>query len=89
MMMMFVRPIHQKSTYFTQLTSGPCVVQRFSPRALWDGGGGVPGAGGSCLRLIDSCITQLKAQGPSRTCNESKEEEGAEMWGPIAQDPRP
>ena len=23
------------------------------------------------LRLIDSCITQLKAQGPSRTCNES------------------
>jgi len=29
----------------------------------------------SCLRLIDSCITQLKAQGPSGTCNESKEEE--------------
>ena len=29
----------------------------------------------SFLRLIDSCITQLKAQGPSRTCNESKEEE--------------
>jgi len=28
------------------------------------------------LRLIDSCITQLKAQGPSRTCDESKEEEG-------------
>jgi len=28
----------------------------------------------SLLRLIDSCITQLKAQGPSRTCNESKEE---------------
>ena len=28
------------------------------------------------LRLIDSCITQLKAQGPSRTCNESKE-----VWG--------
>jgi len=27
------------------------------------------------LRLIDSCITQLKAQGPARTCNESKEEE--------------
>ena len=23
------------------------------------------------MRLIDSCITQLKAQGPSRTCNES------------------
>jgi len=30
---------------------------------------------GSYLRLIDFCITQLKAQGPSRTCNESKEEE--------------
>ena len=30
---------------------------------------------GSYLRLIDSCITQLKAQGPFKTCNESKEEE--------------
>jgi len=30
---------------------------------------------GSYLRLIDLCITQLKVQGPSRTCNESKEEE--------------
>ena len=29
---------------------------------------------GSYLRLIDSCITQLKAQGPSRTCNESEED---------------
>jgi len=29
---------------------------------------------GSYLRLIDSCFSQLKAQGPSRTCNESKEE---------------
>jgi len=29
----------------------------------------------SCLRLIDSGITQLKAQGPSRTCNESNKEE--------------
>ena len=26
------------------------------------------------MRLIDSCITQLKAQGTYRTCNESKEE---------------
>ena len=24
------------------------------------------------LRFIDSCITQLKAQGPPRTCNESE-----------------
>ena len=31
--------------------------------------------GSSCLRRVDSCITQLKAQGPSRTCDESKEEE--------------
>ena len=29
---------------------------------------------GSYLRLIDFCITQRKAQGPSRTCNESKEQ---------------
>ena len=29
---------------------------------------------GAYLRLIYSCITQLKAQGPSRTCNEIKEE---------------
>ena len=33
------------------------------------------GEAGSYLRLIDSCITQLKAHGPSRTCNESKEED--------------
>ena len=26
-------------------------------------------------RLTDSCITQLKAQGPSNTCNKSKVEE--------------
>ena len=32
---------------------------------------------GSYVRLVDSCITQLKAQGPSRTCDESKEEEDA------------
>ena len=36
---------------------------------------------GSYLRLIDSCITQLKAQGPSRTCNVSKEEEGSRPSG--------
>ena len=30
---------------------------------------------GSYLRLIDSCITQLKTPGPSSFCNESKEEE--------------
>ena len=31
-----------------------------------------------CLRLIDSCITQLQDQEPSRTCNEGKEEEADE-----------
>ena len=35
---------------------------------------------GSYLRLIDSCITQIKAQEPSRTCNESKEEEAIQMF---------
>ena len=30
---------------------------------------------GLYLRLTDSCITQLKAQGPCRTCTESKKEE--------------
>ena len=30
---------------------------------------------GSHLEPMDSGMTQLKAQGPSRTCNESKEEE--------------
>ena len=33
---------------------------------------------GSHLKLIDSCITQLKAEGPSRTWTESKEEETEE-----------
>ena len=37
---------------------------------------------GSYLRLLDSFISQLKAQGPSRTCNESKEEEEEEDSGP-------
>ena len=30
---------------------------------------------GSYLRIIDACITQLKAHGPSRICNESAEQE--------------
>ena len=29
---------------------------------------------GSYSRLMESCISQLKAQGPSRPCSESKEE---------------
>ena len=35
------------------------------------------GGGAAYLRLMDSCITHLKDQGPSRTCNESKEEENS------------
>jgi len=38
---------------------------------------------GSYLRLIDVCITQLKVQGPSRTCNESKEEETKGLKAPV------
>ena len=39
---------------------------------------------GSHSRLIASCITQLEAQGPSTTCNESKEEEvGGVKDGPF------
>jgi len=47
---------------------------------------GVEREGGSCLRLIDSCITQLKVQEPSGTCNASKEEEGSTClwWSPIS-----
>jgi len=41
------------------------------PRAL---GRQEPGTR-ALLRLIDPCITQLKAQGPSRTCGESKDED--------------
>ena len=36
------------------------------------------GTATSILRLIDSCITHLKAQRPSRTSNESKAEEEEE-----------
>jgi hypothetical protein len=31
------------------------------------------------LKLIDSCIAQFQAQGPSRTCDESKEEDSLEF----------
>jgi len=42
---------------------------------------------GSYLMLIDSCITQLKAQGPSRPCHESKEEEEEEDYHPQLSSP--
>ena len=44
---------------------------------------------GSYLRLIDPCITQLKAQGPSRTCNESKEEEEKKEGRAVSTGPGP
>ena len=41
---------------------------------------------GSYLRLTDSCITQIKDEGLSRACNESKEkeEESIEAQWPSA-----
>ena len=38
------------------------------------------------MRLVDSCFTQVKAQGPSRTCNESKEEEEEEAKRAMLRD---
>ena len=59
---------------------GACPYIRVTPE-MWSGSQHEQGAhssgfeAGSYLRLIDSCITQLKAQGPSRACNKSKEED--------------
>jgi len=36
---------------------------------------------GSYLRCTDYCITQLKAQRPSMTCNESKEKVSGWKYG--------
>ena len=44
---------------------------------------------GSYLRLIDSPITHLEAQGPSRTCDEVKEreeEEDCAAWVRVFRD---
>ena len=43
---------------------------------------------GSYLRLIDPCITQREAQGPSRTCDESKEYSESSEWCPAIIGPR-
>ena len=51
--------------------------QRFPAKA--ENRGVVVTEAGSYLRLIDSCITQLKAQGSSRTFNESEEEEEEDL----------
>ena len=62
------------------LTTGKTFDPELDPFLIFlENGRVIPGyaetKAGSYLRLIDSCITHLKAQGPSRTCNESKEEE--------------
>jgi hypothetical protein len=46
---------------------------------VWNLGGSEVG---SYLRLIDFYATQRKAPGPSRTCNENKEEEDDELTDP-------
>jgi len=53
--------------------TGPCRVQSGKNNHFTEVCSG--SEAGSYLRLIDSCITQIKAQGPCRACNESKEEE--------------
>jgi hypothetical protein len=68
-----VRIIHVLD-YFLQLL-------RVKSRA--DLGGVVVIEASSYSRLIDFHITQLKAQGPSRFCNESKEEK-KDRGGPSA-----
>ena len=41
----------------------------------WSRGGEGGSEAGAYLRLVDTCITQRKAQGPFRTWNESQKEE--------------
>ena len=38
---------------------------------------------GSYWRLIDSCITELKVQGPSRTCDECEERRHIATFGRV------
>jgi len=52
---------------------GRAVCQRWGGRAI-----SIKGRLRVCPRTCISCIIQLKAQGPSRTCNESQEEEEEE-----------
>ena len=56
--------------FFSASISASACPKRLSPASPCCGS-----EAGSYLRLIDSCITQLKAQGPSGNCNESKEED--------------
>ena len=60
---------------------GTCAVRAGGPLARWRvKRGGTYGYRGSYLRLIDSCITQLKAQGPvPRVKKKKKKHLGSEM----------
>jgi len=60
----------QNDSFFSQLCHGPASREFKNSHSTEMCCGTEAGA---CLRLIDSCITQLTAQGPSRTCTESKE----------------
>jgi len=53
------------------VTTGPMTFPIGDLNATWSNAFTCGSEEGSYLRLIDSCITQLKFQGP---CNESKEE---------------
>jgi len=76
------RPVHLIITMIKWIRTSRLSIRKC---LSWQVGGGrrAPLARVPRLRLIDSCITQLKAQGPPRTCNESKEEEEEVVWASI------
>jgi len=57
---------------------------RVLPSLSSDGASSPSNPSSDDVRLIDCCITELKAQGPSRTCDESKEEEVTVLHTPGA-----
>ena len=64
------------------------MVRGLGSRVEDENRGAVVTEAGSYLTHIYSCITQLKAEGPSRTSNESTEEEKEvedETWGGPAE----
>ena len=72
--------IQRKSTIArTSSEDGHSLNTRLPPWGAWSDVMCSGSEAGSYLRFIDSCITQLKAQEPSRTCNESKEEDEDEV----------
>jgi len=75
------RDMKPSSQYFTPGKVNESQFWQTTPhfRGAWQTGD----EAGSYLRLIDCCTTQLKAQGPSRTCHESKKEEEEGGYGPL------